>query len=124
MTPTTPRSQRRRTAGWMAAHLVTAAALVACTPSGAPSSAPPQQEPHTARATAMTPTTGTPHQESPMIVTVNGHDLHLKLADNSSARALADLVSPDAIGPERIVPSAFDPRVVGAVAGAVAATQP
>lgn len=28
-----------------------------------------------------------------MIVTVNGHDLHLVLADNASARALADLVA-------------------------------
>lgn len=32
-----------------------------------------------------------------MIVTVNGHDLHLKLADNSSARALANLVAEDAL---------------------------
>lgn len=32
-----------------------------------------------------------------MIVTINGHDLQLELADNSSARSLADLVGDDGL---------------------------
>lgn len=32
-----------------------------------------------------------------MIVSVNGHDLHLELADNTSAQALADLVGDDGL---------------------------
>lgn len=32
-----------------------------------------------------------------MIVSVNGHDLHLELADNSSAQALADIVGKDGL---------------------------
>lgn len=32
-----------------------------------------------------------------MIVSVNGHDLHLELADNTSAQALADLVGADGL---------------------------
>ena len=44
----------------------------------------------------------------------------------AAARALADVVSPDEIGPHYIIPSVFHPDVASSVAAAVkdAATQP
>ena len=41
----------------------------------------------------------------------------MKLA---AAKALAELVSDDELNPEYVIPKAFDPRVGGAVAAAVA----
>ena len=38
----------------------------------------------------------------------------------AAAHAIADIITPEELGPENIIPSALDPRVADAVADAVA----
>ena len=47
-------------------------------------------------------------------------DVTGKTEDEAVAKALAELVSPEELSPERIIPDPLDPRVVPAVARAVA----
>lgn len=95
MTLTHARPIRRLAGAWAATVLLVASALVACT--AAPES-PPSSANGSAISTSATPVpsaSSTPtnaREKTTMIVSVNGHDLELQLADNSSAHAFADLV--------------------------------
>lgn len=83
------------TAASVTAPLLVASGLVACTATPSPpSSANESAMPSSATLVPSASGKSTNTQEnSTMIISVNGHDLELQLADNSSTHAFADLVT-------------------------------
>ena len=82
----------------IAVALIAGSHVVACTGKTSPDVAPASGHSSTAALSPSAPGTPTDtEEESTMIVTVNGHDLELRLSDNSSARALTDLAGEDGL---------------------------